>query len=80
MVEWLNVHHYPFSGSSTSFQIRLSEGTNLIKLAGLILGIREVLTTRNTGVMVFCGIMMSGAQGLEQVAITFIDRFFGGGK
>jgi len=52
--------------------------TNLIKLGGLALAIREMLSPhRDPIVIAACVVMMSGVQGLEQALIVFFERFFG---
>jgi hypothetical protein len=54
--------------------------TNLIKLAGLGLAIREMLNPqRDPVVIAACVVMMSGVQGVEQALVVFFDKFFGGG-
>lgn len=51
--------------------------TNLTKLAGLVIGLHEALTTKDPTVMAFAAFMMAGAKVSETVLLTFIDRFFG---
>jgi hypothetical protein len=53
--------------------------TNMIKVAGLALAVREMLTRRDPVVIAACVTMMSGVQGLEQVVVSFFERFFGRG-
>lgn len=53
--------------------------TNMIKVAGLVLAVREMLTRRDPVVIAACVTMMSGVQGLEQVVVSFFERFFGRG-
>lgn len=52
--------------------------TNLIKLAGLALAVREMLSAqRDPVVIATCVVMMSGVQGLEEALVVFFDRLFG---
>lgn len=50
--------------------------TNVIKLAGLVLAVREMLTVRDPYVMGVCVVMMSGVQGLEPALVAFAERLF----
>lgn len=67
------------SGGSEKRTVRRSTlvVTNTIKLAGLVVGVNEMLTTRNMGVVAACIVMMSGVQGLEDAVVLFFQRFFG---
>lgn len=49
--------------------------TNLIKVTGLGLAVREILTERDPVVIATCVVMMSGAQGIEQALIGFLEKF-----
>jgi hypothetical protein len=51
--------------------------TNMIKLGGLIFGVRELLTTRDPLVLGACLMMMSGLHSLEQAIVKAAERFFG---
>jgi hypothetical protein len=51
--------------------------TNLIKVTGLGLAVREILTDRDPVVIATCVVMMSGAQGVEQALIAFLEKFLG---
>lgn len=53
--------------------------TNAIKLGGFVMAMREMATTRDPVVLGVCVVMMSGVQGLEDVLVTFLERFFGVG-
>lgn len=50
--------------------------TNTMKLAGLVVFVREAFTAKEAIVMGICAVMMAGVQALEQVAVVFIERFF----
>lgn len=47
-----------------------------MKLAGLIVFLREAFTTKVTFVMGVCALMMTGVQALEQIVVVFLERFF----
>lgn len=52
--------------------------TNLIKLAGLGIAVREVLRTdRDSAVLALAAFMMSGAQLSEDFLLNMIERFLG---
>lgn len=50
--------------------------TNTIKVVGLVFAAREMLTGKDPVVLVLCGLMMSGAEGLERVLLGFFEGFF----
>jgi hypothetical protein len=51
--------------------------TNLIKLGGLALGVKELMTTRDPFVLGVCLMMMSGLHSFEQAIVKAAERFFG---
>jgi hypothetical protein len=51
--------------------------TNLIKLGGLVLGVKELVTTRDPFVLGVCLMMMSGLHSFEQAIVKAAERFFG---
>jgi hypothetical protein len=51
--------------------------TNLIKLGGLVLGVKELLSTRDPYVLGVCLLMMSGLHSFEQALVRAAERFFG---
>jgi hypothetical protein len=51
--------------------------TNLIKLGGLVLGVKELMTTRDPFVLGVCLMMMSGLHSFEQAIVKAAERFFG---
>jgi hypothetical protein len=52
--------------------------TNLIKLAGLFIGVRAgLMPTPSAVVLAFSAFMMAGAQLSETTILAMIERFFG---
>lgn len=54
--------------------------TNLIKLSGLVLGVRTGLTTGDTPTMLLAAFMMAGAQVSETLILGIFERFLGSPK
>lgn len=50
--------------------------TNLIKMAGAVLCVREMLMTKDIAVMAVCVLMMGGVQSLENAVVLFAERLF----
>lgn len=51
--------------------------TNAIKLAGAVLGFHEGFTTKDSGVLLFAGLLIVGAQGFEGMVLAVVDRVLG---
>lgn len=52
--------------------------TNAIKIGGLVVGLYQAFQPHpNAVTILLAGFMMMGAQGIEQAALSFIERFFG---
>lgn len=64
----------PARAASVGFTLAL---TNLIKLGGLIVFIRETLTERDDVVLAGALFMMTGAQLSESFVLRLIDSFLG---
>jgi hypothetical protein len=64
------------NGSGTTARSTLIV-TNLIKLGGLVLGVKELMTTRDPFVLGVCLMMMSGLHSFEQAIVKAAERFFG---
>lgn len=54
--------------------------TNLIKLSGLVVGVRTGLTTGDTPTMLLAAFMMAGAQVSETLILGIFERFLGSPK
>lgn len=65
----------PSNGPSTVVRRSTLIITNLIKVTGLGLAVREILTQRDPVVIATCVVMMSGAQGIESALIAFLEKF-----
>jgi hypothetical protein len=46
-------------------------------LGGLVLGVKELMTTRDPFVLGVCLMMMSGLHSFEQAIVKAAERFFG---